>query len=375
MAAAARLEALLVRHWWRPRPSAPMQLLRPLSWLYAALAARAARAARRSAEAVPVPVVVVGNLIVGGAGKTPTVIAVVQALRAAGWRPGVISRGHGRQDSARSALRAVNADSRASDVGDEPLLIWRRTGVPVWVGRRRADVARALCAAEPAVDVLVSDDGLQHAALRRDVEVIVFDERGIGNGLLLPAGPLREPLPLHLGPRQLVLYNAARASTTLPGALARRQLAPPLALADWRAGRHDAAVSLHSLRGRALLAAAGIASPQRFFAMLEDAGLAPRHLALPDHHRYEALPWPAGTADVITTEKDAVKLEPGRLGATRVWVVGLDFVLPPTFIQDLLRLLGAHHHDDARPSPAQPAGLPDLQRAARSGARRTQPPA
>jgi tetraacyldisaccharide 4'-kinase len=335
MALADRLEALLARHWWQPRPTPLMQLLRPLSWLYARLAAWAAQ---RVPARAPVPVVVVGNLIAGGAGKTPTVIAVVRALQQAGWRPGVISRGHGR---AGGDAQPVAAGSVAADVGDEPLLIRRRTGVPVWVGRRRPEAARALCAAQPEVDVLVSDDGLQHAALARDVEILVFDERGAGNGLLLPAGPLRALVPPRLSAEQMLLYNAARPSTPLPGPTVARALGPAVPLADWWAGRPAAGVPLSTLRGRPLLAVAGIAAPERFFAMLEAGGLSLQRLPLADHHPYTSLPWPAGTADVVTTEKDAVKLPPARVGTTRVWVVGLDFVLPPPFIQDLLRRLGS----------------------------------
>jgi tetraacyldisaccharide 4'-kinase len=310
-----------------------MQLLRPLAWIYGALEGRARR---RPPQAVPVPVIVVGNLIVGGAGKTPTVMALVGALAAAGRRPGVVSRGHG---SRSGGVRAVDVDASAPDVGDEPLLIRRRTGVPVWVGRDRVAAVRALCAAHPEVDVVVSDDGLQHRALPRDAELIVFDDRGVGNGLLLPAGPLREPLA-PLGPRQRVLYNAARASTPLPGVLAERGLGPALLLADWRAGRAERAQPLAGLRDRPLVAVAGIAAPERFFAMLEAAALSIRRVALPDHHDYATLPWDPGTPDVVTTEKDAVKLEPAAAGATRVWVVGLDFALPSPLIQDVLGLVG-----------------------------------
>jgi tetraacyldisaccharide 4'-kinase len=334
MSLAARVEALLARHWWQPRTTPAMRLLLPLSWLYALLAVLARR---RKAQRAPVPVLVVGNLVVGGAGKTPTVIALVQALLQAGWRPGVISRGHGRSGD---ELSAVGPASTAAQVGDEPLLIARRSGVPVWVGRERVAAAHALCAAHPAVDILVSDDGLQHAALARDAEVVVFDERGAGNGRLLPAGPLREPLPRRLPPRRHLLYNAPRPSTPLPGALALRSPGLALTLADWQAGRSERAVALESLRGPRWLAVAGIAAPERFFAMLEAAGLAIERMPLPDHHAYAALPWPAGTGRVLTTEKDAVKLDPARLGATQVWVVGLDFRLPPDFTQALLAELG-----------------------------------
>lgn len=327
------MEALLARHWWRRGLTLLTALLLPLSWLYAALARRAARVAPRRA---PRPVVVVGNLVAGGAGKTPTVIALVQALRAAGRRPGVVSRGHGRRGD---GVREVRPGSAAAEVGDEPLLIRRRADVPVFVGRDRVAAAAALCAAHPEVDLLVADDGLQHHALARDVEIVVFDERGVGNGRLLPAGPLREPMPAAWPAARLVVYNAPAPSTAVHGTLAVRRLGSAVPLADWQAGRADGAVPLASLQGRPLLAAAGIASPERFFSMLEGAGLTITRQALPDHHRYATLPWPAGTADVVVTEKDAVKLDAAACGATRVWVVGLDFVLPAAFVAQVLRRL------------------------------------
>lgn len=327
------MEALLARHWWRRGLTPLTLLLLPLSWLYRALATLAARAPARRA---PRPVVVVGNLVAGGAGKTPTVIALVAALRAAGRRPGVISRGHGGRGD---AVREVRTDSAAAEVGDEPLLIRRRSGVPVFVGRDRVAAAEALCRVHGEVDVLVADDGLQHAALARDVEIVVFDERGTGNGRLLPAGPLREPMPRLWPPARLVVYNAPVPSTAVAGTLAARGLGGATALADWQAGRAGTAAALASLRGRPLLAAAGIASPERFFSMLEAAGLAITRLPLPDHHRFDALPWPATTADVVVTEKDAVKIDPAACGATRVWVVGLDFVLPAAFVAEVLRRL------------------------------------
>lgn len=331
-----RAEALLARHWWRPRPSALSRLLQPLSWLVAAIAAAQRRRAAPAPQ--PVPVLVVGNLVVGGAGKTPTVIALVQAFAAAGRRPGVISRGHGR---AGSAVREVAATDPARDVGDEPLVIRRRTGVPVWVGRDRAAAARALCAARPEVDVLIADDGLQHHALARQAELLVFDERGAGNGLLLPAGPLREALPSALPAGRRVLYTAGMASTALPGALALRHIGRAWPLAAWTAADTRAALPLAALRGRPLLAVAGLAAPEKFFVMLDAAGLTIARLPLPDHHRYATLPWPEGTAEVVTTEKDAVKIDPASVGATRVWVVPLDLTLPDAFVGELLASLPA----------------------------------
>lgn len=334
MTPAQRAAGWLTRRWWQPEPGLAARLLQPLSVLYRVLFERVRR--RTVPQRAPVPVLVVGNVVVGGAGKTPTVIAVVAALRALGHRPGVVSRGHGRRDD---AAAAVLPQSTPHEVGDEPLLIARRAVVPVWVGRDRVAAARALCAAHPDVDVVVADDGLQHHALARDAELLVFDERGAGNGLLLPAGPLREPLPRALKASQRLLYSAGVRSTALPGALAERRLAEAWPLAAWHAGNARSAVALATLRGQPLLAVAGIAAPEKFFAMLEAAGLTIGRLPLPDHHGYATLPWPAATTTVITTEKDAVKLAPARCGATRVWVVPLDSGLPAALAGELEALL------------------------------------
>ncbi len=333
---ADRLEAGLTRMWWQGRVTAAAQCLRPLSWLYAlaiALRRRAFAWGWASSRRAPVPTIVVGNLVVGGAGKTPTTLALVHALRAAGWCPGIIARGHGRSAG---GVRSVRPDSAVEEVGDEALLLRLRSGVPVFVARSRIEAARALCAAHPAVTVLIADDGLQHLALRRDAQVIVIDERGIGNGLLLPAGPLRQRLPARVPPRTQVLYNAPRCTTALPGALARRRLAGAVPLQDWWHGAPALRSHLQALAQRPLLAAAGIASPQRFFAMLRDEGLIVSELPLPDHFGYAWLPWPAGTPDVLVTEKDAVKLQPARCSGTRVWVVTLDLALPEALVAAVL---------------------------------------
>jgi tetraacyldisaccharide 4'-kinase len=342
---AARLEAMLQRHWWQARPTALMRLLWPLSVAYGALAQRARRQARPQAGPAA-PVLVVGNLVVGGGGKTPAVMALVQAFQAAGRRPGVISRGHGRQGD---SPRAVMKQSSPQAVGDEPLLIQRRTGVPVWVGRDRSAAARALCEAHPEVDLLLSDDGLQHHRLHRDAELLVFDDRGIGNGWLLPAGPLREPLPALVAPHQQVLYTGGQVSTALPGACGQRSLRLAWPLADWQRGDASRAIDLRQMRGRPLLAVAGLAAPQKFFDMLTACGLTLDTLALPDHHPYNTLPWQAGTPDVLTTEKDAVKLDPQALQGTRVWVLPLDFQLPPGLSDKLLTLLPAPPRQNPKP--------------------------
>lgn len=332
-ALAARAEALLQRHWWPPRSTLLVRLLAPLSALYGFLQRQLAEP---EGAPLPVPVLVVGNVIAGGGGKTPTVIALVQALRAAGHRPGVVSRGYGRSGD---GVREVQDGDRAEQVGDEPIVLRRRCGVPVWVGRQRRAAALALCQSHPSVDVIVSDDGLQHPALPRQAELVVFDERGVGNGRLLPAGPLREPWPGGPSRRRRVLYTAGVASTAAPGALAQRTLGRAWPLGAWLSGDSSAALELQALRGRPLLAVAGLAAPEKFFAMLETTGLSITRCPLPDHHAYATLPWPAGTPDVVTTEKDAVKLVDRALHGTRVWVLPLDLQLPGELVAELLALL------------------------------------
>jgi tetraacyldisaccharide 4'-kinase len=350
-ASPAPLGAALQSQWWIA-PATPMaRALSPLAALYAMLA-RLHRAASRPQQ-VGVPVVVVGNLIAGGAGKTPTTIAVVRLLRAFGWQPGIVSRGHGRRGR---GLIEVRRDIRAADCGDEPLLIHLRTGMPVMVGRDRVAAARALCTAHPDIDVIVADDGLQHHRLARDLQIIVFDGRGVGNGLLLPAGPLREPLPAQPPPATLVLYSDGRVSTPWPGWLATRRLAGVLPLVDWWQGRRPPADSWRALLGRPLLAVAGTATPERFFAMLRDEGLSlVMTQPLPDHDPFDTLPWPPGTSDVVITEKDAVKLPMDRamreLGATRVWVVPLDLEPEEAFAAALERHLPHPPHPDTPASP------------------------
>jgi tetraacyldisaccharide 4'-kinase len=333
VAAAKRLQQA-----WLSRGALAYALL-PLAALFGAVTALRRglyRLGWLSSWQIATPVIVVGNLVVGGAGKTPAVMSIVETLRRHGYSPGVIARGYGAKVI--GALE-VTRELGAEQCGDEPLLVHRRTGAPVVVGRDRVGAATQLLRTHPQVDVIVSDDGLQHLALERDAQILVFDDRGVGNGWLLPAGPLRERLPRAIPARTLVLYNAASASTPLPGPSARRSLAGVASLRDWREGLAASITLLESLRGRPLIAAAGLARPQRFFQMLIDRGLTITLLALPDHYDYATLPWPADAADVVVTEKDAIKLDPQRVGATRVWVAPLDFAFDQTFEAALVAML------------------------------------
>ena len=332
-----RFAAALQRSW--ERRGALSNALLPAAWAFGgASAVRRALFASgiRATSRLPVPVVVVGNVVVGGAGKTPTVIAIASLLADRGWRPGIVSRGYGRRDD---DVLLVETGAGAALVGDEPVLLHRRTGAPVAVGADRLAAGHALLRAHRDVDIVVSDDGLHHLALERDVEVLVFDERGAGNGRLLPAGPLRERLQPELRPHQLVVYNADAPTTPLPGHVARRELSGVTPLADWWAGASPAPGSTTALRGREIVAVAGVARPGRFFAMLRAHGLSIVERALEDHADFTVLPWPTGATDVVVTEKDAVKLAPTRALGTRVWVARLDFVPGAAFDAALLALL------------------------------------
>ncbi|MFJ1472425.1 tetraacyldisaccharide 4'-kinase [Massilia orientalis] len=317
---ASSLESTLTRAWLRRGPLAIALL--PLALLLRVLVAlRVAlyRSGVLKAGRLPVPVIVVGNIFIGGTGKTPLTIWLAQQLRAAGMRPGVISRGHG---GAADAPREVLATSRAQDVGDEPLLIAARAGCPVVVGRKRVEAGRHLLDLHPDVDVLITDDGLQHYALARDVEIILFDGRGTGNGWTLPAGPLREPPSRR---RDVTVVNAAEITPALAAAVGGDPW--QMRLAGDHAERlmdADERVPLTALRGKRVLAAAGIGNPGRFFALLRAAGLDVAELPLPDHHDFLDDPFRAVDADVIlVTEKDAVKCRQLETinNDPRVWVV------------------------------------------------------
>ncbi|WP_445322861.1 tetraacyldisaccharide 4'-kinase [Ramlibacter sp. AN1015] len=304
-------------------------LLLPLAAGYGALMALRRllyRRGWRSSERLGVPVVVVGNVLAGGAGKTPVVMAVIEHLQATGVSCGVVSRGYGRRTR---DCREVTPDSDAGDVGDEPLLLARRCSVPVFVAARRVDAARALLARHPATQVLISDDGLQHLALGRDIEICVFDTRGVGNGWLLPAGPLRESWPR---PTDLVLRPDGVA---VEGALLARRLAQEAVRAD---GTRRALASLVAEAGAdGVTAVAGIARPDVFFDMLRKAGVPLRHpVALPDHAAFAQPPQLPPHRLLLCTEKDAVKLWRHRPDA---WAVPLVVQIEASFWSRFDRLL------------------------------------
>lgn len=283
-------------------------------------------------------VVVVGNVLVGGAGKTPTVISMVEHLRAQGLQVGVVSKGYGR--SATGTV-LVHAQSRPRDCGDEPLLIHLRTGVPVAVGRSRIASARVLMAHHPKTQVLVMDDGLQDYSLWRDAEVCVVDERGLGNGWLLPAGPLREPWP-RPALAQAGLCNANLMVLDTSGRTGLRQYHCRRRLLDVVHNGHGQRSTLQALGapgGRPIKAIAGIARPAAFFQMLEKAGLAlAAQEPLPDHYNFaERTASSFGDYTLVCTEKDAAKLWEV---APQAWAVGLAQDIEAPFFAALDARLG-----------------------------------
>jgi tetraacyldisaccharide 4'-kinase len=292
-----------------------------------------------------VPVWVVGNVVVGGAGKTPTVLALHQWLVQQGRTPGIVSRGYGGRAQ---GVQEVQPNSSAADIGDEPLLLKLRSQAPVFVGRDRVAAVQALLSQHPEVNIIISDDGLQHVRLKREFQIIVFDARGAGNGWLLPAGPLRQPLPRELPHRSMVVYNCPESSTPLPGYVTTSRLSGAVSWSAWRTGQPATAEALETLavfsQQQPLWAAAGIAQPERFFNMLRKNGLNINPLPLLDHYDFATLPWPANATDVVITEKDAVKLKQADHTHTRVWVVPLDL----TWNKDMHPVLLEALHDSLR---------------------------
>ncbi|MDR3395673.1 MAG: tetraacyldisaccharide 4'-kinase [Parasulfuritortus sp.] len=248
---------------------------------------------------MPVPVIVVGNLTAGGTGKTPLAIWLVEMLRAQGYRPGIVSRGYGVRTA---RVRAVEPSGDPSLVGDEPVLLARRTRCPVWVGRNRVEAATSLLAQHPDVDVIVADDGLQHYALDRDVEIIVVDgQRRFGNGWCIPAGPLREGLD-RLRQVDAVVVNGNGSLVEAAGPVYNMTLA---GVQFTRLNHPGRVVLADYFSDRQVHALAGIGNPERFFANLADMGLNVIRHAFPDHHIFRQEDLPGGT--LVMTEKDAVK--------------------------------------------------------------------
>ena len=341
---ATRLQTSWVQRDWLA------YVLYDVSLLYRALVALRSWLYKKhifESEQVRVPVIVVGNVVAGGAGKTPVVIEIVRHLQARGWHVGVVSRGYGRKEASGGGKGApgnvleVTASTPTALSGDEPALIHLATRAPMFVGRDRVRTAQALLAAHPKVNVIVSDDGLQHLALQRDIEICVFDERGLGHGWLLPAGPLREPWPRH--PNNIVIDFLLHTTTTVPGGM------PPQGTSAHRITRQLGSHALHSdgsrialadLQEQPLHAVAAIAQPEIFFNMLHEQGLALGHVtALPDHYSFDSwLSNEFSDLPLICTEKDAVKLWAKH---PKALAVPLMVEIPPAFFTALQKKLSS----------------------------------
>lgn len=330
-------------------------LLWPLSWVFSMFAGLRRMAFRNgwfNSAKLPVPVIIVGNLRVGGTGKTPIVIALAKALAEAGYQPGIISRGYGKADGNESSEASqVLPESNPADYGDEPVLMARLLAslkIPVFIGTKRVAAGQALLKKYPKCDVIISDDGLQHYALQRhtarnggrDIEIVVRDARAEGNGLLLPAGPLREPA------------NRARDLTIQTGVdlpLSNINfLGGPLYIVNVKMGHvyklsdPSQTTPLETFIGKPVLAAAGLGHPQKFFDIVDQTGVSAKHLPLPDHFSYATNPFVdpsyANIEVILITEKDAVKCQP--LNEPRLWVVPLEASLPEELIRWIKNVIG-----------------------------------
>lgn len=323
--------------YWRTR-GIGARLLYPLALIFGAIV-RARRACYRMGllrvRHLPVPVVVVGNIAMGGTGKTPLTIWLARRLIENGRRPGIVSRGYG---AALDRPRRVRVDDDPTVVGDEPLLLARHSGCPVWVGAARAKVATVLISEEGDCDVVIADDGLQHYALGRTVEIAVTAAEVEGNGWLLPAGPLREP-PGRLDEVDAVVAHgeapAHAPADGVPHFAMRLSGGHFMRLADWRDKRLAS-----ELPRRRWHAVAGIGSPARFFASLRGLGLDFTAHEFADHHRYEAgdFAFVAEGEGVLMTEKDAVKC--AALAPAETWVLPVEAEVVPDLATLIMEKIG-----------------------------------
>lgn len=313
----------LTRAWYQGHPA--LLLLRPLEWLYRAVVQRRRRrflAGEGTIYRAPVPVLVVGNITVGGTGKTPLILWLIEHCRARGLRVGVVSRGYGAEPP--QLPWRVRADQGARIAGDEPLLIVQRSGVPLMIDPDRGRAVAALLASEP-LDLILSDDGLQHYRLARDLELVLIDAaRGLGNRHCLPAGPLREPVE-RLQSVDALLYNGA-LSDPQDGYGFTLQ---PRALVNLRSGERRELD--HFAPGQAVHAVAGIGNPQRFFKTLEGLHWRPVAHAFADHAAYSAELLDFSPAlPLLMTEKDAVKCR--AFAADDWWYLAVDAVPSAAFV-------------------------------------------
>lgn len=313
----------LLDAWYRGHPL--LTLLRPLEWLYRRVVQgkrQAFVAGRGEIYRAPVPVIVVGNITVGGTGKTPLILWLIEHCRSRGLRVGVVSRGYGAQPP--QLPWWVRAEHSAAEAGDEPLLLVQRSGVPLVIDPQRSRAVQALLEQE-TLDLILCDDGLQHYRLARDLELVLIDAaRGLGNRRCLPAGPLREPVE-RLGEVDAVLFNGASADSE-QGFAFRLQ---PTALVNLRSGARAALD--HFPPGQAVHAVAGIGNPQRFFNTLEALNWRPIAHAFADHASYSPqLLTFSPPLPLLMTEKDAVKCR--AFAADDWWYLAVDALPSEAFV-------------------------------------------
>ncbi len=312
----------LLQAWYAGHPW--LVLLRPLEWLYRRVVVRrraAFLAGQGEIYRAPVPVIVVGNITLGGTGKTPMILWLIEHCRARGWRVGVVSRGYGAQPP--GFPWRVQADQTAAQAGDEPLLIVQRTGVPLVIDPDRGRAVRALLEGNQ-LDLVLCDDGLQHYRLARDLELVLVDAaRGLGNGRCLPAGPLREPAE-RLHDSDALIFNGATADADGHFAMQLR----PAALVNLASGVRTGLE--HFPAGQALHALAGIGNPQRFFNTLEALDWQPQAHAFADHAHYSAEQLKFEPAlPLVMTEKDAVKCR--SFAGPDWWYLAVEAQMSPAF--------------------------------------------
>ena len=334
-------------------------------------------------QEIPIPIIFVGNIRVGGTGKTPIVIALAKALHARGFRPGIISRGYLAKntnlDSSRNSRQVLPSDS-AQEVGDEPLLIAQQLSplhIPIWTGQQQSSCAQSLIEHHPGCNLLISDDGLQHLALGRnpvrrggrDIEIVIRDARGEGNGFLLPAGPLRDfpnrPRDITLNLRNLNQNDALNQLPT-PNHFPEEETAPPVTSSmdiQTISDSTNPSFEIQCVQGHAyqlinpqkqqdlremvnqpILALAGIAHPEKFFHQLKQVGLSITTHPLPDHFDFSSNPFEqypvAKFPLILITEKDAVKCQ--NLTDSRIWVVPLTAKIPDPVIAWICQFLPHH---------------------------------
>jgi tetraacyldisaccharide 4'-kinase len=319
--------------WWH-------LLLTPLSWVFQSVISVRKwlyQAGFLKSFRLSVPVIVVGNINVGGTGKTPLVIYLAEQLESMGYKPGIISRGYGGNAK---EVRSVEDDSNAMEVGDEPLLIARRTNCPVYVSQDRLVAAQALLDAHPACDIIISDDGLQHYRLQRDVEIVVVDGAvGFGNGALFPAGPLRESVA-RLNTVDAIVVNGLWVNNKrLDDVTLTSVFDMQLKSTTFYNLAHTAQVcGVDQLHDKKIVAIAGIGNPTRFFNQLEALGLTFKKQAFPDHYEFQAQDLTNIKADVLVmTEKDAVKCQ--AFSKDNYWVLPVKAELDEDFLFSILNKL------------------------------------